>query len=255
MNRPLPRPLIRTLGVLTALAVFVCLWDAAAAWTEKAFLPGPREAILAFARLAADGKLARHALASARRVVTAVAVAFLPAAALGLAAGRSRRLDAVVSPIVYILHPLPKVAFLPVIFLLLGLGEASKVFLVGLIVFSQVLVAARDASRRIQPSYFDTIRSMGASRWAQALYVIIPAALPDLLTSLRVSLGTAIAVLFLAETFATEDGLGYLIVDAWSRVSYPEMYAAILALSLLGLLTFVVVDVAERVFCGWRERD
>jgi len=255
MKRSIPRSFRRVLGVLIALAAFTGLWALASALTKKPFLPGPGASARAFIRMAGDGILARHGLASARRVLLATAAAFLPAAAVGLAAGRSRRLDAVISPIVYILHPLPKVAFLPVILLLLGLGEASKVFLVGLIIFSQVLVAARDASRRVPEAYIDSIRSLGASRWAQVLHVVLPATLPDLLTSLRVSLGTAIAVLFLAETFATEDGLGWLIVDAWSRVSYPQMYAAILALSLLGLLAFVVVDLAERILCGWRDRD
>jgi len=255
MKRPLRLSVRRALGVLAALAAFTALWALASSLAKKPFLPGPGAAARAFFRMAQDGILARHGLASARRVLLATAAAFLPAAALGLAAGRSRRLDALVSPVVYVLHPLPKVAFLPVIFLLLGLGESSKVFLVGLIIFSQVLVAARDASRRVPDAYIDSIRSLGASRWARVRHVVLPATLPDLLTSLRVSLGTAIAVLFLAETFATEDGLGWLIVDAWSRVSYPQMYAAILALSLLGLLAFVAVDLAERIFCGWRERD
>jgi ABC-type nitrate/sulfonate/bicarbonate transport system permease component len=249
------RSLTRTLGILAAFAAFVSLWALASAWMGKPFLPGPVTTVKAFARLAGDGTLGQHAVASARRVFFAVVAAFLPAAALGLAAGRSRRLDSVISPVVYILHPLPKVAFLPVILLIMGIGEASKVFLVGLIIFSQVLVAARDASRHIPGAYFDSIRSLGASPRALAIHVVFPAALPDLLTSLRVSLGTAIAVLFLAETFATEDGLGWLIVDAWARVAYPDMYAAILGLSLLGLLAFLIVDIAERVLCRWKERD
>ncbi len=245
----------RPLGILLALAAFVALWTLFAALASRPFLPGPVSAAEAFVRMAGSGVLTRHAAASARRVVLAVASAFLPAAALGLASGRSRRLDALVSPVVYILHPLPKVALLPVILLLLGLGEASKIFLVGFIIFSQVLVAARDASRRVPKAYLDSIRSLGAPKRAQALHVVLPAALPDLLTSLRVSLGTAIAVLFLAETIATEDGLGWLIVDAWSRVAYPEMYAAILALSFLGFLAFLAVDLAERVLCPWNARD
>jgi NitT/TauT family transport system permease protein len=81
--------------------------------------------------------------------------------------------------------------------------------------------------------------------------VVIPAVLPGFFTSLRVSLGTAVAVLFLAETFAADRGLGYLIVDAWTRVSYAEMYAAIFALSLLGLLFFVLTDLLESILCPW----
>jgi len=82
-------------------------------------------------------------------------------------------------------------------------------------------------------------------------HVVFPAALPALLTSLRIGLGTAIAVLFIAETFATESGLGWYIVDAWSRVDYVDMYGAIVSLSVFGFLCFLVVDAAESFFCRW----
>ncbi|PKL08896.1 MAG: ABC transporter permease [Spirochaetae bacterium HGW-Spirochaetae-7] len=238
-------------GVVLAALVLVALWALAAAALSKPFLPGPALALAAFWRLASNGTLGLHAGASASRVLWALAVSFVPAATLGLAAGRSPRLDAVVSPLVYILHPLPKAAFLPIILLVFGLGEASKIFLVGLIVFSQILVSARDSARRVPRQLIDSVRSLGASRLELAVLVVVPASLPDLLTSLRVSLGTAVAVLFLAETFATVTGLGYLIVDSWSRVAYAEMYAAIIALSLLGLGLFAAVDAAERLLCPW----
>ncbi len=233
-------------------AVLILLWQIAAAVLARPFLPGPGAAFAALLRLAASGSLAVHGLASASRVLWATAAGFLPAAALGMAAGRSRRLDALLSPAVYVLHPLPKVAFLPIILLVFGLGEFSKIFLVAFIIFSQILVAARDAARRVPAQLIDSVRSLGAGRLGLFRLAILPAVLPDLLTALRVSLGTATAVLFLAETFATDTGLGYLIVDAWARVSYPEMYAAIAALSLLGLGFFAAVDLAERLLCPWR---
>ena len=242
----------RAASIALAVAVIVAAWSAAAAALGRKGFPSAATTFAAFGRLAATGSLGRHAAASASRVLWALAASFFPAAALGLAAGRSRRVDAVVAPVVYVLHPLPKVAFLPVIMLVFGLGEASKVILVALIVFSQILVAARDAARRIPRPLVDSVRSLGASRLDLAFRVVVPSTLPDLLTSLRVSLGTAVAVLFLAETFATETGLGYLIVDAWARVAYAEMYAAIVALSLLGLGFFMAVDLAERLLCPWR---
>lgn len=248
---PLEAGLRRATGVALAAIVLVVLWAVTAAALAKPFLPSPAIAMAAFLKLASDGTLGLHAGASASRVLWALAASFMPAAALGLAAGRSSRLDAIVSPLVYLLHPLPKAAFLPIILLVFGLGEASKIFLVGLIVFSQILVSARDSARRVPRQLIDSVRSLGASRLELAFLVVVPAALPDLLTSLRVSLGTAVAVLFLAETFATDTGLGYLIVDSWSRVAYAEMYAAIIALSLLGLTLFAAVDAADRFLCPW----
>jgi NitT/TauT family transport system permease protein len=175
----------------------------------------------------------------------------IPAAVLGIASGRSPRLDALVSPAIYLLHPVPKAAFLPVIMLFFGLGEVSKIFLLGFTIFSQILVTMRDSARQVPPELLDSVRSLGAGRAGLLRHVIIPAVLPGFFTGFRVSLGAAMAVLFLAETFAAESGLGYLIVDAWTRVAYAEMYAAILALSLLGLLLFALTDFLEKILCPW----
>ncbi|GHU96970.1 ABC transporter permease [Spirochaetia bacterium] len=241
------------LGVLITLIGFTLLWALASILLHQPFLPGPLAAFAALRRLAQAGTLSRHLFASFSRILWALLTSFIPAAALGLAAGRSPRFNRIISPVIYLLHPLPKAAFLPIIMLFLGLGEVSKIFLVGFIIFSQILVGVRDAAKRINDEYIESVRSLGAGRFAMLRHVIIPAVLPDLFTSLRVSLGTAVAVLFLAETFATNTGLGYLIVDAWTRVAYAEMYAAIAALSLLGLALFALTDALEKVCCPWEE--
>jgi ABC-type nitrate/sulfonate/bicarbonate transport system ATPase subunit/ABC-type nitrate/sulfonate/bicarbonate transport system permease component len=239
------------LGIALTVLGFAGLWALAAALLKRPFLPGPLTALRALIRLGAAGTLGRHLGASLSRILWALAASFIPAAALGLAAGRSPPLNAVVSPVIYLLHPLPKAAFLPIIMLILGLGEASKIFLVGFIIFSQILVTARDAAGRVNQELIASVRSLGAGPGGVTRQVILPATLPDLFTGLRVSLGTAVAVLFLAETFATDRGLGYLIIDAWTRIAYGEMYAAILALSLLGLGLFILTDALEKICCPW----
>ncbi|MDR0785770.1 MAG: ABC transporter permease [Treponema sp.] len=248
------RNFFRGQSLVVTIVVLLLLWRVAAAAVNKAFLPPPIAAGRAFLRLAENGSLWRHTSASLLRLFWAITAGFFPAAVLGLTAGRSPRLNALLSPLIYLIHPLPKAAFLPIIMLFLGLGDASKVFLLGFTIFSQVLIAARDASARVPETSVLAVRSMGAGPFAVFRHVILPSALPDLCTGLRVSLGTATAVLFLAETFATDAGLGYLIVDAWTRVAYPEMFAAILSLSLLGLLLFGAVDVLERIICPWRKK-
>ena len=242
----------RALGIAAALAAIVAAWAVAAALVRRPFLPSPLAAAWSLVARLADGSLALHLGASGRRVGLALLLTG-PAAALGLAAGRSKRLDALVSPFVYLLHPLPKVAFLPVIMLFLGLGDPAKIFLIGLIIFGQVLVSARDAARAVPEALVESIRSLGASKVAVARHVVFPYALPALLSALRVGLGTAIAVLFIAETFASDAGLGWYVVDAWTRVDYPDMYAAIIALSVFGLACYLAVDAAEAVLCRWRD--
>jgi ABC-type nitrate/sulfonate/bicarbonate transport system permease component len=246
---------MRAASLAAALAALVGAWALAAVLINKPFLPSPQAAAARLAARMADGSLALHLGASGRRVGLALVLAAPAAAALGLASGRSKALDALVSPFVYILHPLPKIAFLPVIMLFLGLGDAAKVFLIALIIFGQILVSGRDAARSVPDALVESMRSLGASPAAVARHVVFPFALPALLSALRVSLGTAIAVLFMAESFASETGLGWYVIDAWTRVDYPDMYAAILALAFFGLACYLAVDAAEAALCRWRDVD
>jgi taurine transport system permease protein len=250
-----PGRALRAASIAAALAALILAWALAAALVARPFLPSPWASAERLARRLADGTLGLHLGASARRVGLALLFAGPAAAALGLASGRSKRLDAFVSPFVYLLHPLPKIAFLPIIMLALGLGDAAKVFLIALIIFGQVLVSARDAAKAVPEALIESLRSLGAGRAAVARHVVFPSALPALLSALRVSLGTAIAVLFIAESFASETGLGWYIVDAWTRIDYVDMYAAILALALFGLAAYLLVDAAEAYLCRWRETD
>jgi len=238
-------------GIILAFLAFIVIWQGISALVYRPFLPGPAAVTAVLFRLAADGKLWLHVWASLSRITWALAISSIPAIILGLAAGRSARLNSLISPFIYLLHPLPKAAFLPVIMLFFGIGEVSKIFLVAFIIFSQMLVTVRDAARQIAGEYLDVVRTMGAGKIAILRHVIIPSVLPGFFTGLRVSLGTAVAVLFFAETFASENGLGYLIVDAWTRIAYAEMYAAILALSILGLTLFILMDILEFILCPW----
>jgi len=240
-------------GIILALAVFFAIWQIISSLIHRPLLPSPVSVISTLFRLAAEGKLWRHTGASLSRILWALVISGIPAIILGLAAGRSAKLNSLISPFIYLLHPLPKAAFLPVIMLFLGIGEVSKIFLVGFIIFSQMLVTVRDSAKQITGEYLDVVRSLGAGKIALIRHVIIPSVLPGFFTAFRVSLGTAVAVLFFAETYASESGLGYLIVDAWTRIAYKEMYAAILALSILGLALFVLTDILEYVICPWQK--
>jgi NitT/TauT family transport system permease protein len=135
--------------------------------------------------------------------------------------------------------------------LLLGLGDASKIGMIFLIVVFQAIVSLRDVFRTLDRRAFQAVHAFGGD-WRDLLrHVIVPASLPALLSALRISGGTAVAVLFIAESFATEAGMGYFIMDAWSRVSYADLHCGIVALSLLGLGLFGLIDLAERLFCPW----
>lgn len=237
-------------AALAALAAFLVLWELTARLMNTPVLPGP----MAVWRLAVTGgepAFLSHLWASTRRVLLSLVIALLAGVPLGLFVGRRRDVDRVVGPLVYLTYPVPKIVLLPVILTLLGLGDSSRVFLITLTVFYQVLVTTRDAVRTLDPAAILSLRSLGGGEWDLYRHVLFPASLPKIFTALRISVGTAIAVLFFAESFATTSGLGYLIMDAWGRANYEAMFLGIAAMSLLGLALYLLIEASERRWCRW----
>jgi NitT/TauT family transport system permease protein len=152
-----------------------------------------------------------------------------------------------------VLYPIPKVVLVPIILLLFGIGDFPKIIIIFLILFFQILVLVRDSAAGIEPKTLLSVRSLGAGRRALFRYVYLPASLSAILTALRQSVGTAVAVLYIAELFATQQGLGYYIyLNGNTLFNYPAMYAGVLAMSIMGLGLYFAVDRLERRFCPWR---
>jgi NitT/TauT family transport system permease protein len=242
---------MRRRDLALATLVLLLLWQLLSWLVRSEVLPGPWEVGQAMAAALPRG-LARHFVVSLWRVVAGIVISMLLATPAGLVLGQSRALDRIFAPMVYIVYPVPKIVFLPVILLLLGIGDTSKIFIIFLILFFQILVVVRDQASALRPELIYSVRSLGAGRRALFRFVYLPATVPAALTALRVSIGTAIAVLFFTETFATTSGLGYyIIVDSWGRLAYADMYAGVVAMSLLGLLLYFVVDRLERRLAPW----
>ena len=186
------------------------------------------------------------------RVVVSVALGTILAVPIAQFCARSKTLDGLFAPVLYLLYPIPKVVLLPILLVLLGLADAPKIVLITLTVFFQVLVATRDAVLNIPETAFWAIRSLGGNRWHEYWHVVVPATLPAVFTSLRIGVGTAIAVLFIAEAMAGSTGLGYFIMQSWSMVNYPRMFAGIIAMAILGVVLYAAFDIAERRMMVWR---
>lgn len=236
---------------ILAVAVLLLLWYLLSVLLGLPFLPSPAKVAAETIEQTLTGKLPVHFLVSSYRVLSAVGLSLLLAMPLGILAGRSKRASAIISPVATILYPIPKVALLPIILLFFGLGDLSKVILMTLVITFQLFFVIRDAAAGIDSKYVDSARSLGATRKDILSHVTLPAVLPSMFTSLRISSGTAAAILFLSETFASTTGLGWYIMDAWSRLDYLQMYAGITALSILGLLLFSLFALGERVLCPW----
>jgi ABC-type nitrate/sulfonate/bicarbonate transport system permease component len=185
---------------------------------------------------------------STRRILWGIAYATVAAWPLGVMLGQSRFLNRIFSPLLALVYPIPKVVFLPVVIILFGAGDDSKIALIAMILFFQIIVIVRDEALSIPTELIESVRSLGAGRRALFVFVYIPASFGAVLTAWRISVGTAVAVLFIAETTATREGLGYFIINRSQRLRYEEMYAGILAMSALGIALYVATDVLARIF-------
>ena len=227
-------------------AVVFCLagWHITAVLVNTPALPTPIDTIPVLA--AYLGTIAPAFGISFLRILISVAIGTVLGAPIGLALGRSPKVDAFFAPVVYLLYPIPKIVLLPILLVLLGLGGAPKIVLIALTIFFQVIVVMRDAAKTIPDQMVLSLRSLGASRIDLWRHVYSPATLPSLFTTLRVSSGVAVAILFLAESFAGSTGLGYFIMESWGMVNYPRMFAGIIALAVLGIVFYVAFDIVER---------
>jgi len=199
--------------------------------------------------------LPEHFMASLLRVLASTALAIFTAAPAGLALGQFKSLDRIFAPVIYLLYPIPKVVFVPVIMLFLGIGDLSKIVIIFMILFFQILVLVRDQAASLRPELIESVRSLGAGRRALFQLVYLPASLPAILTALRQSIGTAVAVLYIAELFATQKGLGYYIyLNGSTLFNYPAMYAGVIAMSLLGIGLYYSADFLEHWLTPWQVR-
>lgn len=246
-------------GYLLGIVLFFGLW-----WTGswliqmifadepfKAFaLPSPEKALQI---LIEDWvALAQHFFASGYRVLAGILLALVIAVPLGLVIGHERKLDQLFSPSIYLSYPIPKVVFLPLLFVFWGIYDAPKIGLITLILVFQILLSARDAAKAISKSHILSVASTGANKWQIYKHVVIPASLPAILSTLRISVGMAIMALALTESFAAQYGLWIYIARQWRLLAYDSMFAGILAMGLLGLLFYILIDILERWICKWQ---
>lgn len=236
---------------LAALALLL-VWQIVAWIVNVSILPDPLKVFQVFVR-EMQNDLLKHFSFSLWRVLVGMILSVLVAAPVGLAIGGSERLNRLISPLIYLLYPIPKVVFVPVVILFLGIGDIAKITIMFLILFFQIVVLVRDQAAGLPPQLMQSLRSLGAGRRALFRFVYLPASLPAILTALRQSIGTAVAVLYITELSATKYGLGYYIYyNGSTLLDYPAMYAGVLAMSLLGLGMYFTVDWLERKWCRWK---
>ncbi|MCL4528367.1 MAG: ABC transporter permease [Chloroflexi bacterium] len=238
--------------ILFASLGLMVIWQIAAMIVNRPILPAPVIVLVVFVQQLGKGLMIDFAV-SLWRVTAGMLLSVAAAVPAGLAIGGSKTLNRIFSPVVYLLYPIPKVVFVPIVLLFLGIGDTAKITVIFLILFFQIVVLVRDQAAGLSPQLIQSLQSLGAGRRALFRFVYLPASIPAILTALRQSIGTAVAVLYITELFATKYGLGYYIYyNGSTLLDYPAMYAGVIAMSLLGLGLYFGVDWTERKLVKWK---
>lgn len=239
--------------LFAGLISFNLIWWIIAVIFQNKALPNPINVYGALPHTMADGGMFVHSLASFRRIIYGTAISLLIALIVGIITGLNKRANKLLNPLLYLSYPIPKLALLPIVMITFGIGENTKVVMIVLIIVFQLTISIRDSIRNINKENFYVLTSLRASNWQYIQHVVLPGIMPDVLSALRVTVGIATSVLFVTETFGTDKGLGFFIVDAWMRIDYLSMYAGIVMISIIGFLLFLVIDLADSIFCKWNK--
>ncbi|WP_433377932.1 ABC transporter permease [Streptosporangium sp. CA-115845] len=246
------RLLERGLAILVPVAL-IGLWQllASSGALEGNYFPAPSTIGSAWAELVESGVYQDSVVASIRRIVIGYLAGGLSAIVLGLAIGSVRLLRVALEPMISALYTIPKLAILPLLLLIFGLGETSKVLLVALTCFFVVLINTIDAVVSVSPRYGDVGRSCGASRWATLRHITFPAALPQTLTGMRLASGLAVIVIVGAEFVAADAGLGFLVWNSWNLGVPEHMYVGIVSISVIGVIANMILRGVEWLLTAW----
>lgn len=241
----------RLLQVLYAVVLVHVLWALFSLMIDRPLFPTPWAVYANLPRLF-EQDLWLNIWASAYRLGGSLFFATIIGVFLGICSVRYKRVGKLLDPLIYLLYPIPKIAFLPVIMLLFGLGELSKIIMITLIIVFQITIGVRDAVKQIPQDMYRVLDVLAASRLQTFVNVTWPASLAGFFSALKIALGTAIATLFFTEMYGTQYGMGYYIMDQWNRLDYLAMFGGIIILSAFSFALFALISVIEHYFLRWQ---
>jgi taurine transport system permease protein len=246
--------------VLT-LAVLLGSWWLATAfeWVEPLFLPPPsavlEKAWLLMTKGYMDSTLWQHLGASLKRIGLALFFAVLTAIPVGIAIGHNRIARGIFDPLIEFYRPVPPLAYLPLIVIWCGIGEFSKVLLIYLAIFAPVAIATATGVRTVDTAKLRAAQSLGASRWQLIRHVILPSALPDILTGVRIGLGVGWSTLVAAELIAATSGLGFMVQSAAQFLVTDVVVLGILVIALIAFALEMGLRALQRKLVPWHGQN
>lgn len=248
-----------TIGIsLIAGVALIFLWWAVAALklAPPLFLPGPAEVIRQFTVIFRDGyagaSLGEHVGASLFRIGLGAGLAIVTGIPIGLLMGLNRWVKGILDTPIEFYWPLPPLSYLPLMIIWLGIGETSKVALLFLAMFAPICLSAQAGVRSVSLERVNAARSLGANRLQLFLHVVLPSALPEILTGIRIALGIGWGTLVAAELIASTRGIGFLIMSASQFLATDVVFAGIIIISICAFAFSASVRLVETILVPWK---
>jgi len=246
----------RWISALTLVGVLLLWWAVTASeLIEPLFLPSPAAVLQKGWLLATQGymdaTLWQHLAASLGRIGLALLFAVLFAIPVGIAIGHNRVAQGILDPLIEFYRPIPPLAYLPLIVIWCGIGETSKVLLIYLAIFAPIAIATATGVRTVDPAKLRAAQSLGATRWQLIRHVIVPSALPEILTGIRIGLGVGWSTLVAAELIAATSGLGFMVQSAAQFLVTDVVVLGILVIALIAFALEMGLRALQRRLVPW----
>ena len=262
-SKPVKRPLTakeiqrrreRILSIVSPL-ILVVVWELLVRFhlLDLRFFPPPSGIVSTFVELSVSGELWSSLAISIMRIFGGFLLGAVPAVILGLTMGLFPLIRAVFDPMIASLYPIPKLALLPLIMLLFGIGEASKVVTIASGVFFLVLINTVAGVVNIDKIYLDVAKNYEASRKNFYLTIALPGALPLIFTGLKLGMGIALLLIVAAEMIGAKSGIGYMIWTGYETFFLEKMFVGLTLMAVLGYLFTVGLDELERKIVPWKQ--
>jgi len=199
------------------------------------FLPAPSAVVVSLWKMIANGSLAANLSATMSRILLGLLCGAGLGVALGLAMGTSKRLRRVFDPLVAAIHPIPRLAFFPLLIVVLGVGETSKLAAVSLGAFFPMLLNTVAGVRGMNPVHLELARNYGADRRQMFLHVLLPGSMPLMLTGLRLSTNVAFHSTIGVEMVGSRTGIGAMLWLSWQTFRIDHLYAILVVIAAIGI--------------------
>jgi ABC-type nitrate/sulfonate/bicarbonate transport system permease component len=243
----------RILSIASPLGLLLA-WELAArtGLIDVRFFPAPSSIIAKLFEMAGSGELTENVLISLQRIVLGFLLGGVPAILIGIAMGIWRPIRALVDPLIVATYPIPKSSLLPLILLIFGLGEMSKVMMVAIGVFYPMAINATAGVLQINQIYLDVGKSFKASPWDTFCTIALPGALPFIMTGVKLGAGLALILIAVAEMVGAKSGIGYMIWSAWETFAVTKMYVGLFVIALIGFAISLLLNEVERWVIRWK---